>query len=150
MEEHAKDCPDYTAAVVQDEGTGVSLKRSMAKRRVENQESVKWGTQVVKQEGQIFFGRLMREGNMFTLDVAMKASEEDCEAYLVEASMMDVQTGKLMFKSIFPPRPLVKENNPGFCLVVPQKAMAKVWKLNENEEKYSFIHHIKINRNIRV
>ena len=133
-----------------DEGTGVSCKRSMAKTKFEDQESVCWRTQVVKYEDEIFFGRLKREDNAFTLDVVMKANEEDCENYLVEASMMDVRTGKLMFKSTFPPRPLDKENNPSFCLVVPQKAMAKVWKLIENEEKYSFIHHIKVNRNIRV
>ena len=53
-------------AVAHDEGTGVSLKRNMAKRSVENQESIKWGTQVVKHEGQIFFGRLMKEGSIFT------------------------------------------------------------------------------------
>ena len=133
-----------------DEGTGVSCKRSMAKTKIEDQESVFWRTQVVKYEDEIFFGRLKREDDAFTLDVVMKANEEVCENYLVEASMMDVRTGKLMFKSTFPPRPLDKENNPSFCLVVPQKAMAKVWKLIENEEKYSFIHHIKVNRNIRV
>ena len=121
----------------------------MAKNSVDNQGSIKFRTQVVKHERQIFFGRLMKEGSVFTLDVAMKANEENCENYLVEASMMNVHTGKLMFKSTFSPRPLVKENNPGFCLVVPQKAMAKVWKLNENVETYSFVHHIKVNRNIR-
>ena len=122
----------------------------MAKTKIEDQESVYWRTQVVKYEDEIFFGRLKREDNAFTLDVVMKANEEVCENYLVEASMMDVRTGKLMFKSTFQPRPLDKENNPGYCLVVPQKAMATVWKLIENENKYSFIHHIKVNRKIRV
>jgi len=102
VEEHAKDCPDFLAPPVEDEGTGVSWKR------------------------------LKREANAFTLDVVMKASEGECENYLVEASMVDLKTGKFMFKSTFPPRPLVKENNPGFCLVVPQNSVAKVWKLNKN------------------
>ena len=122
----------------------------MAKTRKDDQESAFWRTQVVKYEDQMFFGRLKREDNAFTLDVVMKANEEECENYLVEASMMDVRTGKLIYKAIFPPRPIVKENKPGYCLVVQQKAMDKVWKFFENEEKYSFIHHIKVNRNIRV
>jgi len=149
VEEHAKHCTGFIATPVEDEGKGVPCKRIMLKM-LENQESVKWKTQVVKYENEVFFGRLKREDNAFTLDVVMKANEEDCESYLVEASMVDMKTGKLMFKSIFPPRPLVKENNPSFCLVVPQKAMEKVWKLIETMEDYSFIHHIKINRNIRV
>ena len=108
-----------------------------------------WKTQVVKYEDQIFFGRLKRKDNAFTLDVAMKANEEDCENYLVEASMVDMKTGKLMYKSTFPPRPLGRENNPSFCLVVPLKAMEKVWKLIGNMKDYSFFHHIKISKNIR-
>jgi len=149
VEEHAKDCPDFLAPPVEDEGTGVLCKRVMLKR-LEKEESLKWRTQLVKYEDQIFFARLKREANAFTLDVVMKASEGECENYLVEASMMDVRTGKLIYKAIFPPRPIVKENKPGYCLVVQQKAMDKVWKFFENEGKYSFGHHIKINRNIRV
>ena len=135
---------------VRDEGTGVLCERGISKKGIEKQGSGFGRTQVVKYEDQTFFGRMKWKDNSFTLDVVMKANEEECENYLVEASVMDVKTGKLMFKSTFPPRPLVKENNPGFCLVVPQNSMAKVWKLNENRDKYSFSHHIKINRNIRV
>ena len=124
--------------------------RGISKKGIEKQGSGFGRTQVVKYEDQTFFGRMKWKDNSFTLDVVMKANEEECENYLVEASVMDVKTGKLMFKSTFPPRPLVKENNPGFCLVVPQNSMAKVWKLNESEDKYYFSHHIKINRNIRV
>ena len=137
---------------LQDEGTGVIRKKTIVslKETTKEQEDVSWKTVIVQYEDQTFFGRLTRKSSFFNLDVVMKANKEDCEKYLIEASMVDAKTDKIIFKAIFPPRPLVKENNPGYCLLVPQEAMARVWKLTENGKGYYFSQHIKITRNITI
>merc|ERR1719193_2267694 len=54
VEEHLKDCSGFVVPPGWDEGTGVSCKRSMAKTKFEDQESVYWRTQVVKYADEIF------------------------------------------------------------------------------------------------
>ena len=76
---------------LQDEGTGVIRKKTIVslKETTKEQEDVSWKTVIVEYEDQTFFGRLSRKSSFFTLDVVMKANKEDCEKYLIEASLVE-------------------------------------------------------------
>merc|ERR1719341_51798 len=81
-------------------------------------------------EGFLFFVRVSKKGNggNFSLDIAMKGSQEECRGFMVKASMIDVKSGedKVAFKAAFPPKPLEKVNKERFCLSVPHEALAGV------------------------
>ena len=55
----------------------------------------------------LFFLRVFKNtGGNFTVDVIMKGSQEECEGFLVEASVIDAKSenSKVAFKSTFTPR----------------------------------------------
>ena len=99
-------------------------------------------------EGFLFFVRSSKKGNggNFSLDVAMKGSQEECRGFMIEASMMDVKSGedKVAFKATFPPRPLEKVNKERFCLSVPHEVLAGLGEYDDETDKYEFSYDIKI------
>ena len=82
---------------------------------------------------------------MYCVDVVMLSSEEECQNYAVEASMIDFKNRKLAFKAMFTPRPMAKVNQAGYCLRVPQEEVSKV--LKARDRGFSFDCHIKITKN---
>lgn len=105
-----------------------------------------WSTKVIQLEGSFFFVRSeKREGN-YIVDVVMKGSQEDCENFMVEASLMNAESEKSVFKSLFQPRPLSNQNEAIYSLSVPEKGVSKAWKFNEAEGKYTMKYYVKIIR----
>ena len=76
----------------------------------------------------------------------MKGSQEDCEDYMVEASIVNAETRKPVFKSSFQPRPLTDQNEPIYCLSVPGRGLSKAWKYVEygGQHAYSILCSVKI------
>ena len=85
-------------------------------------------------------------GGNFTVDVVMKGSQEECQGFMIEASLIDVKSGKdeLALKATFPPRPLKKENMEGFCLSVPQEVLTGIGEYITEREAFFITYHIKI------
>ena len=71
---------------------------------------------------------------IFTVDVVMKGSEQECKDFMVEASILNVESGESMFKAIFQPRPLTDQNEAIFCLSVPERGISKGWKYEESKK----------------
>ena len=99
-------------------------------------------------EGFLFFVRSSKKGNggNFSLDVAMKGSQEECRGFMIEASMMDVKSGedKVAFKATFPPKPLDEVNQESFCLSVPHEALAGLGVFGAGRDGFVLIYNIKI------
>ena len=103
-------------------------------------------------EGFLFFVRSSKKGNggNFSLDVAMKGSQEECRGFMIEASMIDVKSGeeKVALKATFPPKPLEKVNKERFCLSVPHEVLAglgvPVGEYDDETDKYDFCSWVKI------
>ena len=99
-------------------------------------------------EGFLFFMRGFKrgDGGNFVVDVVMKGSQEECQGFMIEASMIDVKSGedKVAYRAIFPPRPLEKVNKERFCLSVPQEGLAGLWVYDAERDKYSFSWKVKI------
>ena len=92
-------------------------------------------------EGFLFFVRSSKKGNggNFSLDVAMKGSQEECRGFMIEASMMDDNDGedKVAFKATFPPKPLEKVNKERLCFSVPHEVLAGRSEYDAERDKYS-------------
>ena len=105
-------------------------------------------TQALQFEGFLFFERVFKggDGGNFVVDVVMKGSQEQCQGFMIEASMIDVKSGedKVAYKAIFPPRPLEKVNKGRFCLSVPQEVLAGLWEYDAEKDQYSFSWRVKI------
>ena len=103
---------------------------------------------ILQFEGFLFFMRETKKGNggNFIFDVAMKGSQEECQGFMIEVSMIDAKTGenRVAFKATFPPRPLERANKEGFCFSVTEKALDGVWQYNEEGDCYSFVSHVNI------
>jgi len=99
-------------------------------------------TFTTRYEGKLFFHRTFKGiDGCFTVDIVMKGSKEECDEFWIEATVLDTKSNdfKPAFKATFHPRPLGRENKPGFCLKVSQESLSEVWKYNEEKDVY----HIK-------
>ena len=79
-----------------------------------------WSTKILQFEGSFFFVRSEKKDGNYTVDVVMKGSQEDCEHFMVEASLLNVESGKSVFKASFQPRPLTNQNEFIYSLSVPE------------------------------
>ena len=84
-----------------------------------------WSTKILQFEGSFFFVRSEKKDGNYTVDVVMKGSQEDCEHFMVEASLLNVESGKSVFKASFQPRPLTNQNEFIYSLSVPGKTVFK-------------------------
>ena len=76
----------------------------------------------------------------------MRGSKEECEEFQIEAEVLKFKGDKYKpaFKSTFHPRPLGRENKPGFCLKVSQESMSEVWEYNGKKDGYKIKSRVKI------
>jgi len=146
VESHAQDCAYCKWPPISSPTIGITELKAIP-RHTTQENGFCWSTSLVQADGMLFFLRVFKNtGGNFTVDVIMKGSQEECEGFLVEASVIDAKSenSKVAFKSTFTPRPLRKENKPSFCLSVPQESMSEVWKLNAEEDQYVVKYHIKV------
>jgi len=118
-----------------DSGTG--RVRALLSERISARSNTTCPTEILKLMGEFFFFvRPARRAGIFTVDVVMKGSEEECKDFMVEASILNVESRESVFKAIFQPRPLTGQNEAIFCLSVPERGISKAWKYEESEKVY--------------
>ena len=102
-------------------------------------------TDTIQFGGKLFFCRVDYEiEENFTVDVVMKGNQEECERFLIEASIVDPNSKQTVIRAIFPPRPMKGDNTPNICLTVPQARVASVFKYNVEFDQFSIQMKIKI------
>ena len=90
--------------------------------------------------GNIFFLKVQKVNNMFSLEVVMLGTQEECEAYTMEVSVIHPDTKMVAIKASFKPRPIVATNDTDdFCLTFKQKSLAKMMKHSKEKERLDFI-----------
>ena len=90
-----------------------------------SEEVGSWQTKVLKsEEGWFFFVNSTRKAGVYKVDVVMNGSQDDCEDFMVEASILNAEKGKPVFKSSFQPRPLSDQNEAIYCLSAPVKGLS--------------------------
>ena len=131
-----------------DSGTGrirVLLSERISAPLGQSSANTTWPTEILQLRGEsFFFVRPARRAGIFTVDVVMKGSEEECQDFLVEASILNVESRESVFKSTFQPRPLTDQNEAIFCLSVPEKGVSKAWKYEESKKVHRIDFLVKI------
>ena len=97
-----------------------------------------------RKKERFFFVRPAVTAGIFTVDVVMKGSEEECKDFMVEASILNVESRESVFKATFQPRPLTDQNEAIFCLSVPERGVSKAWKYEESKKVYRVAFLVKI------
>ena len=110
-----------------------------------------WTTELTRYEGKLFFCRAFMNNGIFTVDVAMKGSLEECKEFRIEAAILDpnepvfnADEVEPVVKASFRPRPLKEDNEPGFCLMVPFNLMSEVGKINADDGEVDIEGTIKV------
>merc|ERR1712129_242231 len=130
-------CKDFFSSTLKKEET-FSRIFSLA-TRVQETAFTKWGTIAWKTEsGKIFFFRMNRVNKIFSFDLVMMGSEEDCAKVHVNIEIINPETKKLFFMSTFNPRPITTTNSEELCLLVKQGIISKNWHYNQTEKAYDF------------
>jgi len=90
-------------------------------------------------EGKLFFCRAFKKNGMFTVDVGMKGSLEECKEFRIEAAILDPNANfEPVVKASFQPRPLKEDNKPGFCLMVPFNLVSEVGKWTREVDNFIY------------
>ena len=142
VEDHAQECRecDWPPEKIQEDGIIFSFDRTTrALRRC-------WVTNLILYKGKLFFCRVFSENGIFTVDVVMKGSLEECKEFRIEAAILDPNADEVepAVKTSFQPRPLKEDNKPGFCLMVPFNLMSEVGKYNAVDDKVNIVVEIKV------
>ena len=146
VENHAQDCPDCDWPPTEhpvdgEEEDGVIVESFF----FDDGEDYINTTDTIQFEGKLFFCRVFKTNGIFTVDVVMKGSLEECEEFLIEAA--DSYDDK---KASFQPRPLKEDNKPGFCLTVPFNSMSEIGALDEEEDDDDDVDIYKVEVGIEV
>ena len=127
------------------EGEGLLMENWIHDDNVGTQQRLKWPINILELEKGLFsFVRFTRKEGVYKVDVLMMGSQEACEDYMVEASILNAKTRKPVFKSSFQPRPLTDQNEPMFCLSAPERGFSKAWKYDKDAGKYYIVCSVKI------
>jgi len=113
-------------------------------------KDMSWKTKILFGQGIVCFVRPSRRGGIFTIDVVMKGSKEECEEFRVKASIHDAVSRKSKFKATFQPRPLSNQNEAVYCLSVSEKAVSQVWKHNVLKKQYEIKFRVKVEKVSRL
>jgi len=140
---HAQGCPGCDWSPTQAAGEGIVMKHRIKVNQVEG-VNWSWPTKVLKSEERFFFVKSVGEGGIYKVEVLMKGSQEDCEEFMVEASILNAETRKPVLKSLFHPRPLTDQNEAINCLSVPERGLSKAGKYHENGDKYTVVCSVNI------
>ena len=142
---HAEVCPDCNWPPIRVDGEEALFTNLLRVHKVGSQGRLRWETKILEsEEGLFFFVRSSWKEGRFEVDVLMKGSQEDCVDFMVEVSILNVETRKPVFKSSFQPRPLTDKNEATYCLSVPERGLSEAWKYNQKKGKYITLCSVKI------
>ena len=137
--DHFNECSDMTMCQYPDESLSLTFSEDCL------EESFGWDTIVIQHMLGTFFVRAEKDNSLFTIEVVMKGTEEDCQEVNAEITIKDPNSGgKSIFSCSHHPRPMGKENTKEFCLSVTQTALAKTWSHNKVLNRIVFFVDIKI------
>jgi len=144
VEEHVLTCPDL---IEHNAGGG-----KLVTFTYEHQEdllvrtNMVWSTLCFEAESKTFFVRMDKTDGIFSIEVAMKGSKDECEQYMAEVAVLNMNSDDALpiFKSQYHPRPIGKDNLKEFTLSFSQTAISKVWKFNQMTRRFFFDISVKI------
>ena len=135
VEIHISSCLDMVKGFSTLSEKGVVYKKSDRLVATQNQISF-WQTTTIKQNNATFFFKMRKLANSYQMEVVMKGSESDCNLFTSDISILDYESEAAVLKTCFQPRPIDTEKWGTFIMMVPQIAMARVWKPIQEQGNY--------------
>ena len=141
VEEHASTCSYISRGF-----TGVCMTEEEMLDK--DMHGAQWATKMFNDvAGDTFFLQIQKEENIFSVDVVMLGSKEQCEGLAAEVSFTNPVTRREFFKSTFSPRPITTTNDTeDASLIIKQRTVAKGWNINRETKDYKFKVSAKVNR----
>ena len=96
-----------------------------------------WPTSQREYDSRLFFLKMRKLSNIYSVEMVMHGSQEDCVKYNAEISILD-SSSKVVFRSSYHPNPINTEQWGDVGLCVPEKALAKIWRYNAQTKQYEF------------
>jgi len=137
VEEHADACQMISIDKQIEKGRPFNLPESM----VQSLDPMSCKSVMFKADaGAVFFLRTKRSNKVFTLEVVMLGTQEECENYTVAVSIKKPDTKKTVFQAHFTPRSIINTNvTSNFCLTFDQESLSHVWRLNKENMNMVFL-----------
>merc|ERR1719239_1419161 len=143
VEAHAQACEDCRWPPIERPKGGLLLEKDLDKDDLD--DDFCWPTDLIQFGGKLFFCRVDHDiEENFSVDMVMKGNQEECEKFLIEASILDPNSDLTAIKATYSPRPLNGDNRPNFCLTVPQALMSRVLEYDDESDEYRIKIHVKI------
>ena len=136
LEVHTSECSDMAKGYSAIQEKRMVFNETMPGRLVESKTEVTWDTTTFKHKNETFFLRMRKLANNYQLEMVMKGSKNDCHLFTTEISILDYESETAVFKTCFHPRPIDTEKWGTFCMLVPQDALARIWKRKEDDINY--------------
>ena len=140
VEEHVSTCSDISRGFTEID---------MDEEEMLDMGLIVWNARMFNDvEGETFFLQIQKEENIFSVDVVMLGSKEQCEGLAAEVSFTNPVTRREFFKSTFSPRPITATNDTeDASLIIKQRTVAKGCNIEHYEFKhYEFKVTAKVNR----
>ena len=142
VEEHASTCVGISRGITS------ALRCSIYEEEMLYMGVKAWRTEMFNDVGgDTFFLQIQEEENIFSVDVVMLGSKEQCEGLAAEVTFTNPITRREFFKSTFSPRPITATNDTeDASLIIKQRTVAKGWNINRETKYYEFTVTAKVSR----
>merc|ERR1712129_181619 len=142
VEEHVKNCKGCLSCLSHDDfhSQVYTVTEPMLQDPAQDLQLMEWPSILGKSKsGKNFFFRMNRVNQIISMEVVMLGSEEECEKVEVEIQIMNPETNKVFFKSMFNPRPITTTNSREMCVAVKQASSgSKFWQQRQTTKDFRF------------
>ena len=98
-------------------------------------EFLTWPTEALLAHGKLFFMKAKRENQTLMFETIMLGSEEECKDYISSITILD-KDSKAFATYTCHPRPISLEAWGDMGLMLPEKALARIW--TPKDEGYAY------------
>ena len=141
--DHLVSCPNTVCKWEMGNGKGKSL--GLPIEHLGKEDGLYWPSYQTEYDSRLFFFKMSKLGNIYSLELIMHGSQTDCDQYKADISVLDSKS-EVVFRSSYHPRPINTEKSGDFRLLLPETALAKLWTYNSGTKQYQFKISITISR----
>ena len=139
VEEHVRVCPDTWKFIASNDSAGEHV---LSQKQYCYSHSLRKPTQVVLAHKKMFFVKARRENKTHFFEAIMLGSEAECLGYLASITVQKPgQEPKVLTRSTSHPSPISLERQADMELILPEKALSRIWTVKED----NFVYDVKLN-----
>ena len=138
VEEHVRVCKDTWKFIL---SNGSACENALSQKQYCYSWRSRWPTQVVLAHKRMFFVKARREKGTYYFEAIMLGSEAECMGYLASITVQKPgKDPKVLTKSTSHPRHISLDSQGDMELILPEKALSKIWIVKEDK----FVYDVKL------